>query len=33
MEFQYDDHFEASELCIIGWEYYKWDKAALLSEC
>ena len=29
MEFQYDEHFEASEFCIKGWEYYKWINAAL----
>ena len=33
VEFQQDEHFEASEFHIMGWEYYKWNNATLFLDC
>ena len=33
VEFQQDEHFEASEFHIMDWEYYKWNNATLFLDC
>ena len=33
VEFQQDEHSEASEFNIMDWEYYKWNNNALFLEC
>ena len=32
VEFQEDEHFEASEFHIMGWEYYRGNNATLFLE-